>query len=134
MSTNSITRRDALATGAVALAGVAAMPQFARSQATTAPATATTPSSDAAPLPPAEPGRDYTPVVTPNGVALPWKVVDGVKVYHLIAEPVRHEIAPGLIINAWGYNGRCHGPTIEAVEGDRVRIYVTNRLRAPTSV
>jgi manganese oxidase len=27
-----------------------------------------------------------------------------------------------------------HGPTIEAVEGDRVRIYVTNRLPAATSV
>ena len=31
------------------------------------------------PLPPGEPGRDYTPVVTPNGVTLPWRVVDGVK-------------------------------------------------------
>lgn len=27
-----------------------------------------------------------------------------------------------------------HGPTFEAVEGDRVRIYVTNKLSAPTSV
>jgi hypothetical protein len=27
-----------------------------------------------------------------------------------------------------------HGPVIEAVEGDRVRIYVTNRLPAPTTV
>ena len=34
----------------------------------------------------------------------------------------------------WGYNGWVHGPTIEAVEGDRVRIYVTNRLPEPTTV
>ena len=34
----------------------------------------------------------------------------------------------------WGYNGSVHGPMIEAVEGDRVRIYVTNRLPAPTTV
>lgn len=34
----------------------------------------------------------------------------------------------------WGYNGHTPGPTIEAVEGDRVRIYVTNRLPEPTSV
>jgi FtsP/CotA-like multicopper oxidase with cupredoxin domain len=27
-----------------------------------------------------------------------------------------------------------HGPTIEAVEGDRVRIYVTNRLPEPTTM
>jgi len=86
------------------------------------------------PLSPAMPGRDYTPVVTPNNIALPWKVVDGVKVYHLIAEPVDHEFAPGLRAKCWGYNGRVHGPTIEAVEGDRVRIYVTNKLPAGTSV
>ncbi len=76
----------------------------------------------------------YKPVVTLNNATLPWKRVDGVKVFHLIAEPVVHEFAPGLVSNCWGYNGRVHGPTIEAVEGDRVRIYVTNRLSAPTTV
>src|SRR5688500_15554193 len=50
------------------------------------------------------------------------------------AEPVRHEFAPGLVVDAWGYDGGTPGPTIEAVEGDRVRIYVTNRLPEPTSV
>jgi len=84
-------------------------------------------------LPPGEPGTDYTPVVTPNNVSLPWKLVDGVKVYHLVAEEVEHEIVPGLRIRAFGFNGRVHGPTIEAVEGDRVRIYVTNRLPSGTS-
>ena len=84
--------------------------------------------------PPGEPGKDYTPVITPNGATLPWKLVGGVKVYHLIPEPVRHEFAPGLVADCWGYNGRVHGPTIEAVEGDRVRIYVTNKLPAATSV
>ena len=87
-----------------------------------------------APLPPGEPGRDYTPVVVPSGMTLPYKVVDGVKVFHLIAEPVKWEIAPGLVVDCWGYNGHVSGPVIEAVEGDRVRIYVTNRLPAPTSV
>lgn len=83
---------------------------------------------------PGEPGRDYTPVITPNGVTLPWKLVEGVKVFHLIAEPVTHEFAPGLVGECWGYNGRTPGPTIEVVEGDRVRIYVTNKLPEPTSV
>ncbi len=85
-------------------------------------------------LPPGTPGKDYTPVITPNGVALPWKIVNGIKVYHLIAEEVEHEFAPGLKATCWGYNGRVHGPTIEAVEGDRVRIYVTNKLPGGTSV
>ncbi len=89
---------------------------------------------DPAARPPGQPGRDYQPTVTPNGATLPWKIVDGVKVYHLIAEEVDHEFAPGLRALCWGYNGRVHGPTIEAVEGDRVRIYVTNKLLAPTSV
>ena len=47
---------------------------------------------------------------------------------------MRHEYAPGLVARCWGYNGQVHGPTIEAVEGDRVRIYVTNRLPAPTTI
>ena len=90
--------------------------------------------SPTATVPPAQADRDYTPVITPNNVSLPWKIVDGVKVYHLIAEEVDHEFAPGLRAKCWGYNGRVHGPTIEAVEGDRVRIYVTNKLPAGTSV
>ena len=90
--------------------------------------------ADAPAQPPGQPFVDYTPVETPNGASLPWKVVDGVKVYHLVAEPVRHTFAPGLQANCWGYNGRVHGPTIEAVEGDRVRIYVTNKLDQPTTV
>lgn len=76
----------------------------------------------------------YRPVTTLNGATLPWTLVDGVKVFHLVSEPVTHEFAPGLVANCWGYNARVHGPTFEAVEGDRVRIYVTNRLAAPTTV
>jgi FtsP/CotA-like multicopper oxidase with cupredoxin domain len=83
---------------------------------------------------PGNPSAGHRPVITPNGATLPWRVVDGVKVGRLVAEEVRHEFAPGLVGRCWGYNGRVHGPTIEAVEGDRVRIYVTNRLPAPTTV
>lgn len=86
------------------------------------------------PQSPGEPGKDYKPTVTPGGATLPWRIVDGVKVFHLVAEEVDHEFAPGLRGSCWGYNGRVHGPTIEAVEGDRVRVYVTNKLRAPTTV
>ncbi len=77
---------------------------------------------------------NYTPVVTPNGSTLPWEMVDGVKEFHLIVEEIDWEIAPGMTIKAWGYNGQTPGPTIEAVEGDRVRILVTNKLPEPTAV
>jgi len=47
---------------------------------------------------------------------------------------VRREFAPGMTVNCWGYNGQSPGPTIEAVEGDRVRILVTNKLPEATTV
>lgn len=73
-------------------------------------------------------------VVVPNGSVLPWTVRRGVKIFHLRAAPLRHQIAPGLDIEAWGYNGGSPGPVIEAVAGDRVRVYVTNQLPEPTSI
>jgi manganese oxidase len=85
------------------------------------------------PLVPAT-GRPYDPVVTLNGWSLPWRMKDGVKEFHLVAEPVVRELAPGMKANLWGYNGTSPGPTIEAVEGDRVRIFVTNRLPEATSI
>lgn len=78
--------------------------------------------------------RRYLPVITPNGSSLPWRWEDGRKTFHLVAEPVVREFAPGLRVNCWGYNGQTPGPTLEAVEGDRVRIYLENRLPEPTSI
>ncbi len=140
---SKFTRRQFVA-GAAAIAGSAAVLQKLGAQVqsatpdqaagTNAPGK-TERDSPAQNLPPGDPGKDYTPVITPNGSTLPWKVVNGLKVYHLIAQEVpNHEFAPGLSANCWGFNGQVHGPTIEAVEGDRVRIYVTNQLPAPTSV
>ena len=92
--------------------------------------------SDARTQPPLAPpnGRPYNPVVTLNGWTLPWRMKDGVKEFHLVAEPVEREIAPGMKANLWGYNGQSPGPTIECVEGDRVRIFVTNKLPEHTTV
>ena len=84
------------------------------------------------PIPPS--GRPYHPVVTLNGWSLPWRMREGVKEFHLVAEPVVREIAPGMKANLWGYNGQSPGPTIEVVEGDRVRIFVTNKLPEQTSM
>jgi FtsP/CotA-like multicopper oxidase with cupredoxin domain len=79
-------------------------------------------------------GRPYNPVITLNGWSLPWRMNNGVKEFHLVAEPVVREIAPGMKAHLWGYNGQSPGPTIEVVEGDRVRIFVTNRLPEHTSI
>jgi hypothetical protein len=117
-----ITRRNAIVTAGAAALGGGAAKLFGQD----APAHAH--ASDAPP-----PGG-YVPVEAPNSSKLPWKLVDGVKVFHLVAEPVKREFAPGLVVDCWGYNGETPGPVIEAVEGDRVRIYVTNRLPEKTSV
>ena len=77
---------------------------------------------------------NYLPVQTLNGWTLPYQLRDGVKEFHLVAEPVEHEFAPGCVAKCWGYNGSTPGPTLEAVAGDRVRILVTNRLGEATSV
>ena len=81
-------------------------------------------------MPPLVPttGRPYNPVVTLNGWTLPWRMNAGVKEFHLVAEPVVREMTPGFKAHLWGYNGQSPGPTIEVVEGDRVRIFVTNKL------
>jgi FtsP/CotA-like multicopper oxidase with cupredoxin domain len=79
-------------------------------------------------------GRPYQPVVTLNGWTLPWRMKDGWKEFHLVAEPVRRQLAPGMSAHLWGYNGQSPGPTIECVEGDRVRIFVTNRLPEHTTI
>jgi FtsP/CotA-like multicopper oxidase with cupredoxin domain len=116
--------------GAIAVSAAA----VTRAAAATLPEAATM--NEAATLPPPLPpdGRPFYPVVTLNGWSLPWRMKDGVKEFHLVAEPVVREMAPGMKANLWGYNGQSPGPTIEVVEGDRVRIFVTNKLPEHTSV
>jgi len=112
-----------LGAGLVTPAGAAGLPE--------APSLA-----DPATQPPLHPrdGRPYNPVVTLNGWTLPWRMKDGVKEFHLVAEPVVRELAPGMKAHLWGYNGSSPGPTIECVEGDRVRIFVTNKLPEHTTI
>lgn len=90
---------------------------------------------DTAPRAPASrSGSAPNAVRTLNGWTLPYRMDNGVKEFHLVAEEVEHEFAPGSRARCWGYNGTTPGPTIEAVEGDRVRILVTNRLGEHTTI
>ena len=77
---------------------------------------------------------NYNPVVTLNGWTLPYRMNGNFKEFHLVAEPVVRELAPGMNANLWGYNGQSPGPTIEVVEGDKVRIFLTNKLPEHTSI
>jgi len=77
---------------------------------------------------------EFRSVVTPDVPDLAFEMDGSVKVFHLVAEPVRQEIFPGKILNLWGYNGSAPGPTIQARQGERVRIIVDNHLPEPTSM
>lgn len=113
----------AVSSAAVSRVALAALPEAATQSS----------AETAAPLAPPN-GRPYRPVVTLNGWTTPWRMNAGVKEFHLVAEPVVREVAPGFFVNMWGYNGQSPGPTIEVVEGDKVRIFVTNRLPEHTTV
>jgi FtsP/CotA-like multicopper oxidase with cupredoxin domain len=80
------------------------------------------------------PQGGFPPVVTPDVPDLPFEMDNGVKVFHLTAEPVKQELIPGQVANLWGYNGSAPGPTIQINQGDRVRLVVENHLPEPTSM
>ncbi|MGH9470538.1 MAG: multicopper oxidase family protein [Terriglobia bacterium] len=77
---------------------------------------------------------EFLPVQTPDIPDLPWTIDNGVKVFHLVAEPVKRKIHPMKTLDLWGYNGTCPGPTIQVMQGDRVRLIVDNHLPEATSM
>ena len=125
------TRRQFLRSSGAALFGAALVSRTAHGAVPEAP---TQPRSDMQPPLTPPNGRPYHPVVTLNGWTLPWRMKEGWKEFHLVAEPVVRELAPGMKANLWGYNGQSPGPTIECVEGDKLRIFVTNKLPEHTTI
>ena len=80
-------------------------------------------------------GDPPAPVITPDlPERLAWTMADGVKEFHLHCRHARREFLPELFIDVWGFNGGMPGPTIEAVQGDRVRIVVHNDLPESTGI
>jgi manganese oxidase len=80
-------------------------------------------------------GSPPAPILVPDlPEKLAWKSVGGVKEFHLHCTPVKREFLPGLFMDVWGFNGTMPGPTIEAVQGDRVRLVVHNELPESTAV
>lgn len=82
----------------------------------------------------AQPNTKPVPVHTPDIADLPFTMDNGVKVFHLVAEPVKQQIIPGRTLDLWGFNGSAPGPTIQANEGDQVRIIFDNHLPEPTGI
>jgi hypothetical protein len=74
------------------------------------------------------------PVIAPDLRDLPFSVENGVKVFHLVAEPVKQAILPNRTLDLWGFNGGAPGPTIQVNQGDQVRVVFDNHLPEPTSI
>jgi FtsP/CotA-like multicopper oxidase with cupredoxin domain len=124
-------RRHFLFASGAALVGLA---KVAASQAAQIPESPLAQAAATSVPPPPPNGHPFNPVITLNGWSLPWRMKSGWKEFHLVAEPVEREIAPGMTARLWGYNGQSPGPTIEVVEGDRVRLFVTNKLPEDTTI
>jgi hypothetical protein len=108
--------------------------------------------------PPKLMGKQMGKIHTLNVPPLGYEMDGEVKVFRLIAQPVRHVLTTGKmpehsiikeayrymgvmqhsmeqkVVKLWGYNGSVPGPTIEVYEGDRVRIILKNELPEPTSI
>lgn len=137
------TRRQLLASGAaLAAAGAArragAQPEHEHDHGSDRPAEDAPAAEAPAPQPTRRQKRlraaGHTPVLAPDVPSLPWRIVGGVKVFHLVAQAFERTFTDGLEVACWGYNGHTPGPLIEAVEGERCRFYVTNELPEPTTV
>ncbi|MBE2199492.1 MAG: copper oxidase [Anaerolinea sp.] len=73
-----------------------------------------------------------------GGQPLAFRQEDGVKIFELVASPVRWTILDDggeeVVVTAWAYNGTVPGPMIRVTEGDAVRIILQNDLPEPTSI
>jgi len=69
-----------------------------------------------------------------NPVLEPEILADGTKRFELTAEIVPWEVEPGVIVDAWAYNGVVPAPQIIVDLGDQVEIVIHNRLPMSTDV
>jgi FtsP/CotA-like multicopper oxidase with cupredoxin domain len=58
----------------------------------------------------------------------------GTRSFEIEARPVRWEYRDGQTVAAWAYDGAVPGPVLRAIEGERIRVTVSNALPEPTTV
>ncbi len=64
----------------------------------------------------------------------PTVLADGTKEFVLVAKVVKWEVEPGVIVDAWTYNGVVPAPEIHVLTGDKVRLVLKNELPENTSL
>jgi FtsP/CotA-like multicopper oxidase with cupredoxin domain/plastocyanin len=69
-----------------------------------------------------------------NQVLKPTILRDGTKQWELTASAIQWETEPGVVVEAYAYNGTVPGPQLHAEMGDKVRIILHNELTEPTTI
>lgn len=64
----------------------------------------------------------------------PLTTIPQTREYTIIAQDTTLEIAPGVRVEAWTFNGTIPGPTLRATEGDRVIIHFINKSHLPHTI
>jgi FtsP/CotA-like multicopper oxidase with cupredoxin domain len=86
--------------------------------------------------------RNSVSVQTPGVPTLQGTLNGNIREFQLSADQVTIQLPDmsdgmgmkGRPVNVWGYNGSMTGPTLEAFEGETVRVVFTNNLPEPTTV
>lgn len=68
------------------------------------------------------------------GSQMPFVMDGDTKVFEVVCSEGPWEVEPGVIVDAFLYNGRVPGPYIRVTEGDKVRINVLNRMSQSTGI
>ncbi len=77
-----------------------------------------------------DPSQVYNPTPPP-----PEPAPGGVREYTLeIREDLDHEVAPGIKVKGWTFNGTVPGPVLRAREGELVRITLVNHGTVPHTI
>lgn len=80
--------------------------------------------------------QQYPAVTEGHGgeVMEPTILADGTKEFVIVAKVVKWEVEPGVIVDAWTYNGVVPAPEIHVLTGDKVRLVLQNDLPDSTSL
>jgi len=78
---------------------------------------------------PAETEGRGNPILEPTEV-----LADGTKVFDLVAGITDWETEPGVVVEAWSYNGVVPGPQFDLDRGDRIQVRVVNNLPVGTDI
>lgn len=65
---------------------------------------------------------------------LKFKMENGVKVFDVVAQDIKWDVAEGQTIDAMAYNGSVPGPEIRVTEGDKIRINFKNEMAQSTAI